>query len=125
MGDLLENPECSAQVSAIGYVGPAADLGEARAAMRSVKGCNRCICNKDGSASGSSHGLADEYPTRRTGVTPFSVTSTRDRRPQVGGGNAATTARVKSTGRAFLTRQPLSKHCLLGDTLQAGKQLSM
>jgi hypothetical protein len=48
MNDLLAKPEFRSQVEAIGYVGPDADLAQARAAMRSVKGCNDVFVTKQG-----------------------------------------------------------------------------
>lgn len=48
LGDLLDKPEFQSQIKAIGFVGPHADLGQARAAMRSVQGCNDVFVTKQG-----------------------------------------------------------------------------
>ncbi len=48
MGDLLADAELKAQVEAIGLVAANADLGQARAAMRSLKGCNDVFVTQDG-----------------------------------------------------------------------------
>jgi hypothetical protein len=51
MNDLLAKPEFRSQVEAIAYVGPDADLAQARAAMRSVTGCNDVFVTKQGQPS--------------------------------------------------------------------------
>lgn len=48
LADLLAVPDLRAQVGALGFVGEGADLGEARTAMRLVKGCNDVFVTKDG-----------------------------------------------------------------------------
>lgn len=48
MADLFTVPDLRAQVEAVAYVGANADLGAARAAMRSVKGCNDVFVTKTG-----------------------------------------------------------------------------
>ncbi len=48
MGDLLADAGLKAQVEAMGFVAANADLGQARAAMRSVKGCNDVFVTQDG-----------------------------------------------------------------------------
>jgi hypothetical protein len=48
MHDLLAVPDLRSQVQAIGYVGPKADLGGARAAMGSVRGCNDVFVTEHG-----------------------------------------------------------------------------
>lgn len=51
LGDLLDKPACKDQVKAIGFVAPQADLGQARAAMRSVESCNDVFVTKQGQPS--------------------------------------------------------------------------
>ena len=50
--DLVADAELKAQVEAIGFVAASADLGQARAAMRSVKGCNDVFVTQDGRRDG-------------------------------------------------------------------------
>ena len=48
LGDLLAKPDLRGQVEGIGFVASDADIGQARSAMRSVKGCNDVFVTKGG-----------------------------------------------------------------------------
>lgn len=52
LGDVLQDPEFRTPVQAIGFVGPNAVLGDARAAMRSIDRCNDVFVTTDGKATG-------------------------------------------------------------------------